>query len=322
MVGNSISKSVGVGGVNIPTDVTTIQTLLNLIPQLLGGPAPLLKVDGFTGPKTNGAILGFQRKHFGQGGADGRIDPDQQTLQKILDLLKNSVGPNPPDQGKFSGFNSDQVKMVQKAIADARSILDNAISMVALAPFMREPAPNEPRSTVISLRHNFDVDVKRDDASAGFNAVQLLILQKKLAQLKAGMAEDVAYVFEPKPGFPEAWVVGTTDPTVHIKPFFFDDSFKTELSRAATILHERAHTILKAPGHPGIGGGLATLIAEPHEDKRPLYSSRARFFDDAIANPYNYEWLCASIDSRYRPLGSPDQRVASCGCGQGAMALA
>lgn len=321
MIGTSIMKSVGLGGVNMPADVTTIQTLLNMIPQLLGGPNPLLKIDGFAGPKTNGAIFGFQKKHFGFAGADSRVDPGQQTLQKIIALLQTPT--NPPDQGKFQGFNSDQVKIVQKAIIDARDMCDNAITMIGLAPFMKEPASaNEPRNAVLSLRHNFDIDVKRDDPSAGFNAVQLLILQKKLAQLKAGLAQDVPFVFEPTPGFPEAWVVGTEDPTVHVKPFFFDDSFKTELSRGATILHERAHTILKSPGHPGIGGGLATLIMEPHEDKRPMYSNRARFFDDAIANPYNYEWLCASLDSRYRPSASPDQRVASCGCGQGGLALA
>jgi peptidoglycan hydrolase-like protein with peptidoglycan-binding domain len=94
--GTSILKSVGVGGVNRPDDVKTIQELLNLIPQLLGGPLPLLKVDGLVGPKTNGAIFGFQKKQFGPSGADGRVDPGQQTIQKIIDLLASSVGPNPP----------------------------------------------------------------------------------------------------------------------------------------------------------------------------------------------------------------------------------
>lgn len=321
MVGTTITKSVGVGGANIASDVSTIQTLLNLIPQMLGGPLPLLKVDGFVGPKTTGAITGFQRKNFGPAGTDGRIDPGQQTLQKIIELLNR--GSNPPDAGKFQGFTAEQVKVLESAILDARAICDNAITLVGLAPFLKEPASvNEPRNVVTSLRHNFDIDVKREDPAAAFNAVQLMILQKRLTQLKLGLAQDVPYVFEPLPGFPEAWVVGVDDPTVHIKPFFFDDSFKTPLSRAATILHERAHTILKAPGHPGIGGGLATLVMEPHEDKRPMFSRRDNFFEDAINNPYNFEWLCASIDPRYRPLGSPDQRVATCGCGQGGLVLA
>lgn len=321
MVATSITKSVGVGGVNIASDVSTIQTLLNLIPQMLGGPMPLLKVDGFAGPKTKGAIPGFQRTNFGPSGADGWVDPGHQTLQKIIELLNR--GSNPPDQTRFQGFTPDQVKVLETAILDARAICDNAITLVGMAPFMKEPSSvNEPRNVITSLRHNFDIDVKREDPGVAFNAVQLMILQKRLAQLKLGLAQDVTFIFEPLPGFPEAWVVGVDDPTVHIKPFFFDDTFKTPLSRAATILHERAHTILRAPGHPGIGGGLATLVMEPHEDKRPMFSNRDSFFEDAINNPYNYEWLCASIDSRYRPMGSLDQRVATCGCGQGGLVLA
>lgn len=297
--GTSILKSVGMGGVNRPDDVKTIQDLLNLIPQVLGGPLPLLKVDGLAGPKTNGAIYGFQKKQFGPAGADGRVDPGQQTLQKIIELLNNSVGPNPPSPSLFTGFTPEQVKLLQRAIEDARTICQTAIGLVSIAF-----AAKEPSRTVTSLRHNFDIDIKAENPIAfAFQSTMLTMLQGSLAKLRAGLQVDVPYVYEPTPGFPEAWVVGIEDPTVHVKPFFFDDNFKTPLSRAATILHERAHTILKAPGHPGIGdgGGLSTLVVDADEDKRPLYSNRARFFDDAMRNAYNYEWLCVSLDSRYQP---------------------
>lgn len=300
MPGTSILRSVGVGGVNRPDDVKTIQGLLNLIPQLLGGPLPQLKVDGLAGPKTNGAIYGFQMKQFGPSGADGRVDPDQQTIQKIIDLLANSVGPNPPSASLFTGFTPEQVKVLQKAIDDARTICQNAIGLVSIAFAMKEPS-----KAVTSLRNNFDIDIKTDNPIGfAFQSTMLTMLQGKLAQLRAGLQQDVPFVFEPTPGFPEAWVVGIEDPKVHVKPFFFDDGFKTPLSRAATILHERAHTVLKAPGHPGIGdgGGLATLVVDADEDKRPLYANRARFFEDALRNAYNYEWLCVSLDSRYQPM--------------------
>lgn len=82
-----ISKSVGMGGVNIPKDVQTIQESLNRIPIDQGGAQPPLKLDGIAGPKTNAAIQKFQIKHFGWSGADGRVDPGRQTLAKINEIL-------------------------------------------------------------------------------------------------------------------------------------------------------------------------------------------------------------------------------------------
>lgn len=312
----SIAKSVGVNGVNIPGDVKTIQTLLNLIPQSLGGPNSALAVDGLAGPKTNGSIYGFQKAQFGPMQADGRVDPGQQTLQKIIELLNNSIGPNPPAKSNFTGFNDQQIQVLQKAIVDAREIVDNAISKCSIAFAMLEP-----NKTITSLRHNFDVDVKPDNPiSTAFQMTMLSMVQGSLAKIRAGLNEDVPFVFEPKPGFPEAWVEGITDPTVHVKPSFFDNTDKTPLSRPATIIHERAHTLLKAPGHPGIldGGGLVTLIAAPHEDKRPLYRNRARFFEDALRNPYNFEWLCVSVDSRYDASGDGNRLSSTrMNCGTG-----
>lgn len=306
---NSILRSVGIGGANLPDDVRSVQAMLNLIPTSLGGPNPLLKVDGLAGPKTNGGIHAFQRQHFGFSGADGRVDPGQGTLQKILDLLKNSIGPNPPDATLFTGFTAAQVQILQKAIVDARGLVENAISLCSIAFAMKEP-----NKTVTSLRHNFDIDIKADDPiSFALQSTLLTMLQGNLATLRAGLQQDVPYVFEPTPGFPEAFVVGIEDPTVHIKPVFFDDADKTELSRPATILHERAHTVLKAPGHPGIndGGGLATLVVAPHDDKRPFYTDPNRFFEDALRNSYNYEWLCVSLDSRYRETPGTSGLTAS-----------
>ena len=86
----TISASVGIGGFNRYEDVVTVQELLNDVPLGEGGPQPKLDVDGISGPLTNKAIQTFQLRHFGWKGADGRVDPDNQTIAKL-----NSYAPKP-----------------------------------------------------------------------------------------------------------------------------------------------------------------------------------------------------------------------------------
>lgn len=80
----TISASVGrMGGVNRPDDVTTVQELLNQVPTNSGGAAPPLRPDGLCGNKTIRAIQEFQLHHFGWSGADGKVNPDGETLRKL-----------------------------------------------------------------------------------------------------------------------------------------------------------------------------------------------------------------------------------------------
>lgn len=79
----SITAAVGRGGMNRPSDVKTIQELLNRAGGPNGGPIPALQIDGLCGPMTIGAIQKFQMKHFGMSGADSRVDPQGQTLRKL-----------------------------------------------------------------------------------------------------------------------------------------------------------------------------------------------------------------------------------------------
>ena len=65
-------------------DVKIIQRALNYMPVSHGGPKPPLKVDGIVGPKTNAAIITFQKKHLGW--ADGRVDPGKLTIIKLNEL--------------------------------------------------------------------------------------------------------------------------------------------------------------------------------------------------------------------------------------------
>lgn len=91
-----ITASVGRGGANKPDDVSAIQYCLDQVPPVDGGPNPPLKIDGVCGPKTTAAIQNFQLKHFGWPGADGRIDPGKQTIQKLNEKRQRWIQPHLP----------------------------------------------------------------------------------------------------------------------------------------------------------------------------------------------------------------------------------
>lgn len=77
----TINGSVGFRGMNQPKDVMVVQYLLNCVPVQNGGPATELVIDGIAGPKTVQAIQQFQ--NVNRLFADGRVDPDGQTLREL-----------------------------------------------------------------------------------------------------------------------------------------------------------------------------------------------------------------------------------------------
>lgn len=101
-----ISASVGNGGRNLPPDVEKIQRALNRVPMDEGGPAPPLIVDGLVGPKTVGAIYTFQRHQFGTAKADGRVDPNQYTIEKLREFQTDSLPGVPAGTDTLFGFSS------------------------------------------------------------------------------------------------------------------------------------------------------------------------------------------------------------------------
>lgn len=284
----SISASVGFGGVNRANDVKTIQTVLNMIPVLFGGPLAKLVIDGLCGPKTNGAIRGFQQKQFGF--ADGRVDPGQQTIQKIIDLL------NAPSPGTsihtFSGFSGEQETIIRQDIDRAVQLLQQTRDLSALAPFMKSD-----NHIVKMLLFNFSIDFTSNDnpIATAFNSTMLSQLQLRLTLLLNGMQQPLSFEFDPVQGGldPDAFVL-FPDPKIIIKPQYFDKADGVE--RSVVLIHERAHIILQSNGHPGMGGGLAVLVVEPQDDKRPFFQPSGDIFDNAIRNPYNYEWLVSSLE--------------------------
>lgn len=291
----SITAPVGVGGANRLADVKTIQGLLNLMPTVAGGPLVQLVIDGLCGPKTNGAIRGFQQKQLGF--ADGRIDPGQQTLQKIIALL------NAPSANSgihtFTGFNGEQVDMLRQDLDRAVLLLQETRGLLGVAPFMK--ADNH---VVKMLLFNFSIDVASTDnpMAAGFNQVMLTQLQARLAQLQASLLLPLKFEMDTHAGGLEAdaYVI-YPDATIYVNPQYFDKTDGVE--RSVVLMHERAHITLQSPDHPGMGGGLAVLVVEPQDDKRPYFNPKGDIFSNAIRNPYNYEWLVSSLKKGPQKMG-------------------
>ena len=78
---DTLSASVGRGGVNRAADVRLVQSLIDAHP--LPGVLPLV-VDGRCGPFTIAAIETLQRRYLGMTHADGRVDPDGPTWRALL----------------------------------------------------------------------------------------------------------------------------------------------------------------------------------------------------------------------------------------------
>jgi len=86
-----ISKPVGQGGLarNLAEDVKTIQAALNqvTVKGFPGGPMPFLVEDGIKGPKTQAAILNFQKVQVKSINPDGLIEPTGKSLLRLNELV-------------------------------------------------------------------------------------------------------------------------------------------------------------------------------------------------------------------------------------------
>lgn len=77
----TIRATVGKGGENIPTDVATVQYLLNCVPVSHGGPIKELKIDGFAGVLTVEAVNRFQKVRFGA--SNSRVQAGEATFEEL-----------------------------------------------------------------------------------------------------------------------------------------------------------------------------------------------------------------------------------------------
>lgn len=104
---------------NVAGDVLAVQRALNKYSPADGGPSPKLAEDSIYGPKTAAAIQKFQVKHFGYAGADGVVDPGQQTERKLAgsDSPASSVS---ADMYGHIGYARTVLEITRSQIAAAR----------------------------------------------------------------------------------------------------------------------------------------------------------------------------------------------------------
>lgn len=150
----TISASVGLKGANAPADVRKIQDALNRIPASRGGAQPPLAVSGVSDERTWKAIHAFQLKHFGWSGADGRVDPGRQTIERINQLLFS----NPPmDPAKDSGLVDAMLAhlgRVRRGVQAAQASLLSALAAVdALGAPMSPIGPSPEERVDRAFRH-------------------------------------------------------------------------------------------------------------------------------------------------------------------------
>lgn len=85
------------------------------------------------------------------------------------------------------------------------------------------------------------------------------------------------------------------DETVRFTRHYFDEQIMpTQDDRAVTVAHERCHTIFRANGHPGTGDN--PFCVTPHLGDPNVTSS-----EEALMNPYCYEWFIVAMQPAYLP---------------------
>lgn len=131
----AITKPVGAGPLarNLAADVKIIQEALNrvTVAGLVGGPIPFLKVDGFIGPKTNAAILNFQKQQVKAIHADGLVEPIKKTILRLNELVA------PLSKIDLNGKLAFALPIVRAGLAAA---LANLTAIIAGGPAASGPA--------------------------------------------------------------------------------------------------------------------------------------------------------------------------------------
>ena len=162
----------------------------------------------------------------------------------------------------------------------ARARLDTTISRLSESIIVPTATLAEMRAAVLRIFHINLVNPDPSDVpTEAIFFAGLLADYKKLRS--PGFDQDPPFVLEPNyTGSNQAWVVGIDDATVHISPDYF---YMDRDQLALTLIHERAHTVLRLPGHPGGIPGVPSAGV--------LTMTR----DEAIRNAYCYEGLVAAL---------------------------
>jgi hypothetical protein len=130
----SIAQPVGLGpkAKNLPADVLTIQRALNRIPPDRGGPkTPLPETGKLTNQQSDptiAAIQQFQIQQFGWSGADGRVDPGQQTIARINQILFSNQSVDPAAHAEIKVRMVQHLDLVARGVYAAQANLMSAMT--------------------------------------------------------------------------------------------------------------------------------------------------------------------------------------------------
>ena len=239
--GIAIGRSVGAGGANDHADVMKVQDGLNQVPPQEGRPAPLLAVDGWIGPLTTAAIIGFQKKQFPGWKPDGRVDPDGKTLRRINELVSGSV---PPEVGKAYAVIPEALSRIRSARA--------RLSVVRFTLGMPNSLTGAGEARI--ARWNFKVD-RADDPQAHVDQIVAVYSRMEETLCHAVLPGTTFQLFLPCYGSPmsksaaayttlggyyygleEKDKTGEYKKAIYITPQFFEKVFA-----ASILIHELAH---------------------------------------------------------------------------------
>lgn len=178
-------------------------------------------------------------------------------------------------------FTSAQQTILHQDCEQARQRLDRALVRLAETAIMPTATVTDMRRKVRNVFH-IDMDAAPPDILT--EALHFGSLVANFQTLRSsGFNQDPPFLFEPDyTGSLQAWVIGIDDPKVHISPNHF---YMDRENLILTLIHERAHTVLRLNGHPG---GVH-VINDP-ADGVPTMTR-----DDAMLNAYCYEWLTAAL---------------------------
>jgi hypothetical protein len=139
----------------------------------------------------------------------------------------------------------------------------------------------------------FSILVDADlDPRAKIDEMRLNTLRTNFQTVRNGFDVVFPKVYHDNPNeILAAWTSPNfSDTTVNFSPQYLD---LKPADQAVTLVHERAHTLLRISGHPGTGDSPVCIL--PHQGVKGLG------FDQAIRNAYCYEWLATSLDASYNP---------------------
>jgi Putative peptidoglycan binding domain len=262
---------------------------------------PRLDEDGIFGPKTRSRVVEFQgQKNLTPDGIVGPL-----TTEELLKLL---FPPKPIDPTGFTGCDISQMRTVTDDIERAKEFLDNAISLLDLAPFV--PTIGQVVENVFKI----PIVSASNPIEQAFAGTELLLLKRSYMTIRGSLDRAFPKQCEVNEGIFAAFVSNNfADETMHFSPRYFrldpepfaptTRAVMDDEARAATIIHERAHTVLRLSGHPGTMD--SPIGVKPHLGSQfpPITH------DQAMANAYCYEWLAIALKPGYNPSKYPGPDV-------------